>query len=141
MALEYHPYVGTIVLCNYNTGFKLPEMVKKRPAVIISPRLRRRDGLCSVVPLSQTAPKEVQEYHYELILERPLPKPWNSPSYWVKADMISTVGFHRLHLIGIGKDHEGKRNYLTSRIPDLDLINIKKCVLNALGMTILTSHL
>ena len=141
MALLYHPKVGTIVLCKYEPGFVVPEMVKRRPAIIISPRLRQRGGLCSVVPLSQTAPNKVQDYHYELVLDRPLPRPWDSPSYWVKSDMIATVGFHRLHLIGIGRDQEGKRKYLTKTISNEDLTNIRACVLRALGMSHLTSHL
>ena len=141
MALQFHPKLGTIVLCNYEPGFKPPEMVKRRPVIIISPRLRHRDGLCTVVPLSQTPPEKVESYHYELTLDRPLPNPWSAGSYWVKADMIATVGFHRLHLIGIGKDQEGKRKYLTKIIPIEDLENIKCCVLNALGLSDLTIHL
>jgi uncharacterized protein YifN (PemK superfamily) len=43
--LKFHPEPGTILICDYSTGFKKPEMVKKRPVVTISPRLKRRDGL------------------------------------------------------------------------------------------------
>ena len=50
--LKFHPEPGTILICDYSTGFRLPEMVKKRPVVTISPRLKRRDGLITVVPLS-----------------------------------------------------------------------------------------
>lgn len=115
-------------------------MVKTRPVVIISPRLRNRDNLCTVVPLSQSEPKKIQAYHYEMTLPRPLPSPWSAGTYWVKADMMATVAFHRLHLIGIGKDHEGKRKYLTSIIPCDDLRNIRICLLHALGMKSLTEY-
>lgn len=139
--LKFHPNPGTILLCNYETGFRIPEMVKERPAIVVSPRLRRRDNLCAVVPLSLTPPITAQNYHYELTLARPLPSPWANPTYWVKADMLATVGFQRLNLIRIGKDQEGKRKYLTSKIPVVDLRNIRVCILNALGMSSLTSHL
>ena len=134
MALLHHPKVGTIVLCDYQTGFRAPEMVKRRPAVIVSPRLRHRNDLCTVVPLSLTEPERVQVYHYQLELDRPLPKPWDAKIQWVKCDMINTVAFHRLHLIGIGRDSEGKRKYLTKIIPDEDLQNIKTAISHALGI-------
>ena len=141
MTLKFHPEIGTIVLCDYRSGFQPPEMSKRRPVVIVSPRLRRREDLCSVVPLSQTPPNHPQDYHYQLILDRPLPAPWNSPIQWVKADMIATIAFKRLHLIGIGRDQEGKRKYLNKAIPIDDLNNIRKCVLNSLGLSFLTHNL
>ncbi len=54
--LSTHPQVGSTLICNYGTGFVAPEMVKRRPVVVIS-RLRRRADLCTVVPLSTTAVK------------------------------------------------------------------------------------
>ena len=38
MALKYPPRPGTLWMCDFDTGFKPPEMVKKRPVVVISPR-------------------------------------------------------------------------------------------------------
>ncbi|WP_210210156.1 type II toxin-antitoxin system PemK/MazF family toxin [Rhodopseudomonas palustris] len=59
MTLKFHPEPGTILICDYSTGFKAPEMVKKRPVVTVSPRLKRRDGLVTVVPLSTSRPEPV----------------------------------------------------------------------------------
>jgi len=109
MPLQHHPKSGTILLCDYS-GFKVPEMVKTRPVVIISPRLRHRDRLCTVVPLSGTEPKHPEKYHHILTFDRPLPKPWNSPRYWVKADMLATVGFDRLNLIGLDVTRKASGN-------------------------------
>jgi len=53
MSLLYHPKQGAIVICDFK-GFVPPEMVKRRPAVIVSPRMRKREGLCTIVPLSTT---------------------------------------------------------------------------------------
>jgi uncharacterized protein YifN (PemK superfamily) len=63
MPLTYHPETGTILICDYNLGggFIEPEMVKRRPVVVISPRFRHRDWLCTVVPLSTT--HQVQPKH------------------------------------------------------------------------------
>ena len=140
MALRFHPKPGTILLCDYR-GFIVPEMVKLRPAVIISPRLRHRDRLCTVVPLSGMEPDPREDYHHLLNFDRPLPKPWASPHYWVKADMLATVSFDRLHLIGIGRDQEGKRKYLNMRVGSEDLRAIRACVLVALGLSDLTGAL
>ena len=140
MALHFHPEPGLVLLCDYSE-FRVPEMVKERLVVIISPRLRRREGLCTVVPLSQTAPEPPQDYHCQLRLERPLPGRWAAESYWVKADMLATVGFHRLTLLGIGRDHEGKRRYITPKIPPAELRVIRQRVLCALDLESLTKHL
>lgn len=70
-----------------------------------------------------------------------MPKPWETARVWVKADMVATVGFHRLDLIRIGKDQEGKRKYLQTAISDDDLQAIRRCVLHTLGLAALTPHL
>jgi mRNA interferase MazF len=140
VALTFHPVAGAVLVCDYR-GFIEPEMVKRRLVVVISPRLRHRDGLCTVVPLSTTAPPRQEDYHHVLEFERPLPKPWETARVWVKADMVATVGFHRLDLIRIGKDQEGKRKYLQTAISDDDLQAIRRCVLHTLGLAALTPHL
>jgi len=141
MTLQYHPDPGTIVLCNYDTGFSPPEMVKRRLAVIISPRLRNRNNLCTVVPLSQTEPEQIQDYHYRLVLARRMPGRWGADGYWVKGDMLATVAFHRLNLVGIGRENGGPRRYITKTIPDEDLQKIRACALHALGMSALVDGL
>ena len=140
MALKFNPKPGMILVCDYSS-FKVPEMVRRRPAVVISPRLRRRDNLCTVVPLSGTEPAHVEVFHHILNFDRPLPKPWDSERYWVKADMVATVGYHRLDLIRIGWDQEGKRKYLKTGVSDDDLRAIRECVLHALGLGNLVPHL
>ncbi|WP_293675629.1 type II toxin-antitoxin system PemK/MazF family toxin, partial [Thiolapillus sp.] len=97
MPIQIHPEQGTIVICDFK-GFVPPEMVKRRPAVVISPRLRRRQHLCTVVPLSTTPPNPVAAYHHKFTLDPVLPKPYNSKIQWVKADMLYTVSFDRLYL-------------------------------------------
>lgn len=59
MAIREHPPLGTLLLCDFGSGFKPPEMVKRRLVVVISPRIKARPGLCTVVALSTTLPKPV----------------------------------------------------------------------------------
>ena len=141
MGIPYHPEQGTIVICDFNRGFLPPEMIKRRPAVVVSPRLRHRKGLCTVVPLSTTPPKEIAPYHFKLHVTPVLPRPYNANFHWVKADMIYTVSFSRLFMPFNGKDTSGRRQYDVRVIDKADLLKIQQCMLNALGLTALTDYL
>ncbi|WP_066018789.1 type II toxin-antitoxin system PemK/MazF family toxin [Endozoicomonas atrinae] len=138
MALKFHPQIGQVVICDFNKTFVPPEMVKRRPAVVISPRMRARSNLCTVVPLSTSEPKSYQDYHHPLTITPPLPRPYNAGFHWVKGDMLYTVSFDRLSLPFDGKDYSGKRKYVTHIIDKEDLIKIQKCILHGLGLNSLT---
>ena len=140
MSLQYHPEIGTIVICDFH-GFVEPEMVKRRPAIIVSPRLRNRNRLCTIVPLSTSEPKPIMPYHYKLKLDQALPVPYNSLFHWVKGDMFATVSFDRLSLPFAGKDATGKRQYVIKVIEAIDLRNIRECMLHAMDLSYLTGHL
>lgn len=140
MAINYHPEPGSILVCDF-TGFIKPEMVKRRPVVVVSPRLRRRGNLCTVVPLSTTDPNPVEAYHYRLHTNPPLPAPYDSPSHWVKADMVYTVSFERLFLMHSSKGPGGKRVYDQRVIDKADLIKIQAALLHGIGLTVLTDYL
>ena len=89
--------------------------------------------MCTVVPLSTTAPNPVLPHHMQLILDPPLPHPYNSPTMWVKGDIVLTVAFHRLRLLFDGKQ-EGQRVY-DVRVLDADVFEaIKACVRAGLGL-------
>lgn len=141
MAITYHPTPGAILVCDYQTGFMEPEMVKRRLCVVITPRLRRRDGLCTVIPLSTTAPEPAEDYHYEVAFGRELPRPWHGPSKWAKCDMLATVGYKRLSPIGVGRDAGGNRKYIYPFVNTNDLKEIRRGVLCALSLRGLTEHL
>lgn len=51
-------------MCDF-TGFKIPEMIKKRRVVIIR-KHRENSQLVAVVPISLTVPNTIQKYHYKL---------------------------------------------------------------------------
>ena len=115
-------------------------MVKKRPAVVISPRLPHRDGLCSVVPLSGTASGRELQYQCRLELAEPLPEPFPQHIWWAKCDMLATVGFKRLDLFRTERQSNGQRKYLHPKVSVEQFEEIREAVLFALGMGHLTSR-
>ena len=118
MSISEHPLIGTRLLCDFRMGFTEPEMTKRRPVIVLSPRISVRPKLCTVVPISTEPPRFPQPYHYELKnLVPPLPPPYDEGPNWVKGDMIVAVGFHRLDFFRYGKDAEGKRIYRYEVLP------------------------
>ena len=135
MSIRYAVSPGTLLLCDYALGgFVPPEMVKRRPAIVVSPRLPHRDGLCAVVPLSTTPPLRPVNYVVELVLETALPAPFDSSTMWAKCDMIATVSFDRLDLFRTGRDQQGKRKYLTMRLDAETLERIRTGIRAGLGI-------
>ena len=141
MPIREHPYVGTILICDFNAGFKEPEMVKRRPVVVISPKIAMRPGLCTVVALSMTAPAPKMSYHFQIDIDPPLPAPLSSTGVWVKGDMVNAVAFHRLDLIRESKDMQGRRKYRYEPLNDEIVKKIRESVLRGLGLATLTKHL
>lgn len=139
--IREHPQTGVVLMCDFNAGFKSPEMVKRRPVVVISPRIKSRVGLCTVVALSTKAPTPVMPYHCQINLRPELPAPFDSDGVWVKGDMVNVVGFHRLDLFRLGRDENGKRDYLLEPLSADNIKEIRACVLRALGLQSLTKSL
>jgi len=128
-------------MCDFNQGFREPEMVKHRPVVVISPRIVARPKLCTVVALSTTAPDPVMQYHCQVDFDPPLPHWMDSKGIWIKGDMVQAVGFHRLDFIKFGKGQTGKREYYYSTLSPENLKKVRSAVLGGLGLTPLTKHL
>lgn len=117
-------------------------MVKLRPVVVISPQIQWRPGLCTVVGLSTTPPVPERPYHRRLILDPPLPPPWEAAEMWIKGDMVAAVGFHRLDLIRLPRDDESKvRRYRMNPISKQQLKDVQACVLHSMGLFYLAQHL
>jgi len=135
MGIQFDLLPGTIVRCDYSRGgFQAPEMVKARPAVIVSPRLRHRDGLCSVVPLSSDPGTHEVPYVVKLDLDPPLPEPFGYQTVWAKCDMLATIGFARLDMFRTARDQYGRRKYLQPHLPNADLLRIRNGIAAALGL-------
>lgn len=133
--MKYSVRPRTIVLCDYNAGgFRPPEMVKRRPAVVLMGALPGRPNLHTVVPLSGTPSPPDRLYHCRIELPAPLPHPFSETVWWVKADMIATVSLDRLDLFQTQRDQYGKRRYLSNlKVSAEQFERIHDAVRHALG--------
>jgi len=134
VAIQFAPRPGDILICDFSSGFRPPEMVKRRPVLILSPRLRHRDGLCTVVPLSTSAPRRTVAYQCRVTLPFAPPPPFQAVEVWAKADMLATVAFSRLDLMRSARKADGKRAYLKIRLGQQDFARVQDCVRAALGL-------
>lgn len=133
MPLPYHPKPGTIVVCDYAAGgFRAPEMTKRRLAVTISPKLKRRNDLVTVVPLSQTEPKPLESWHVPLTIA--VPHPWGGDPRWAKCDMVATVGYARLNLPHTRHPVTNQRLFVQIELPEHEVEAIRSAVSAALGI-------
>jgi mRNA interferase MazF len=128
-----HPAPGTIVRVDLSEGFRVPEIGKRRPAVILSPPIPGRKQLCTIVPLSTTDPRPVCGHHLRLKFDPVLPEPYDSPEMWLKGDIVLTVAFHRLRLLFSGWN-SGQREYDVRVLSPEDLEKVRNCVRTGLGL-------
>ena len=133
MSLKFHPRLGMVLMCDFNIGFKVPEMVKQRPVVVISPPPRRFTQLCTIVPLSATVPNQVEPFHHRMN-PNSLPGWLAEKECWAKCDMLYTLSLARFRRIILGKDPGGKRIYANKTVTEDDLEAIRRGVMVALGM-------
>jgi uncharacterized protein YifN (PemK superfamily) len=134
LALKYHPKQGTLVLVHFDRAFKQPEMVKSRPCIVISKRIKQRPNLVTVVPLSTTPPDPVMPYHCEIEIDLDLPPRWRAKTCWVKGDMIYSLSFERVNLFNLGRGEDGRRRYQTSTISQDSFDKVQNCVRAALDL-------
>jgi len=125
MPITFHPRPGTVLICDFSTGFQPPEMVKRRHVVVVSPRRRHHSGLCLVVPFSTVAPDPVEAFHH-LIRVGTYPFFHPQKDVWAKGDMLTCVAFRRLDRVLLNGRHvaPGLR-------PD-DFATIRRTILAAL---------
>lgn len=120
----YHPKQGDVLYCDFTRGFVAPEMLKVRKVVVISPSATNRRRLCTVVPISTTAPEHEEAWHH-ILRQNPLESDGHI-QLWVKCDMLYTVSFARLD-----KPHKKTRKgrqYFVPRLTDEDLQAVLACV-------------
>ena len=96
--LTEHPPRGSIIRCDFSQGFSEPEMVKNRPVIVLTPRIKDRPGLCTVAALSGTPPEKVMPCHAQTDIMPVLPTPFESKGIWVKGDMVNAVSYIRLRM-------------------------------------------
>lgn len=122
--LRFHPKAGTLLICDF-AGNIIPEIVKRRPVVVITPRLPHRDGLCTIVPLSSKPPDHPQPFHV-LLSQSYLPG--ETIDSWAKCDLVCSVSMKRLDRV-----KAGHRKFIAPMLSAADLAAIRQGVLAALG--------
>jgi uncharacterized protein YifN (PemK superfamily) len=127
MPLLFHPKPGTVLMCDFTTGFVPPEMVKRRHVVVVSPRYRRHTGLCLVVPFSTVAPLVIEPHHVEIA---PGSYAFFDPckSVWAKADMLTCVSCRRLDRVLL------YGRYAPPCLGDAHFVEIRRAVANAIQL-------
>ena len=139
MPILYTPFVGQILTCDFS-DFKAPEMVKKRPVIVLATR-HKSESLVTVICLSTKEPTPFKNHHLKLDQSLfPKHKLFDGKESWLKGDMIYTVGFHRLEQIKLGFSH-GKRSYFKTRLPQQTMKAVQSCVLHGLNLGFLSDHL
>jgi len=131
MPIKYPPRRGEILICDF-TNLLTHEMSKVRPVVALSPRIRHRSDICTVVPLSTTKPQWIEDYHYLLHFEELLPSPFDKSDMWLKGDMLYTLNISRMNYPYKKIDQE--RRYMHFSVTTEDMIAIEKCVCSGLGI-------
>lgn len=103
MALKFQPKPGMVLICDFR-GFEPPEIVKRRPVVVVAAN-RDNAHLVTVVPLSRTRPWRTQVWHYQLAgALHPLD---SGTVVWAKCDLLCTVSTARLDFIRIERGRYG----------------------------------
>ena len=125
MPITFHPHPGTVLICDFSTGFQPPEMVKRRHVVVLSPRRRHHSGLCLVVPFSTVAPDPVEAFHHVIPVGT---YPFFHPhrDVWAKSDMLTCVAFRRLDRVLLNG------HYVAPSLRPDDFTAIQRAVLAAL---------
>ncbi len=119
--LTFQPKPGSVIYCDYK-GFVAPEMVKKRPVVVVS-KHKHNSKLVTVVPISTTEPDPILEYHIEMQKEFCLIHLEGKRS-WIKCDMINVVSLDRLNLVRNKKSGERSAPDIGQEI----LVKIKEAI-------------
>lgn len=133
-SLLFHPGPGALLMCDFD-GFRLPEMVKTRPVVVISPRPRRIGiRLCTIVPLSTRRPNPPKPFIHHAMDPRSIPAGLGPEPSWAKCDMLYTVSWDRLDRVKIRPPGGGKPVYVDRQVLAKDLAAIRRGVLAALNL-------
>jgi uncharacterized protein YifN (PemK superfamily) len=131
MPLPYHPRRGEVLICDFETGFRPPEMLKKRPVVVISCKESHNRKLCTVVPFSTTAPLPVMPWHHSLA-HVSVPGLQATAPMWAKCDMLATVSFDRLNKPYV-KTRSGRR-FVELVLETADLAALDHCIRRYLSL-------
>jgi len=132
VAIAFYPVQCQVLMCDFGAGgFIAPEMVKRRPVVVLSHK-RYNAHTCVVVPLSTTPPNPQLPYHC-LLQPVSLPRGLQGSPSWVKGNMVAHVALHRLDRMSYRRASDGVRMYESTLVCPADWAVIQACIKHALG--------
>jgi len=142
MPLAYPPKPGMIVMCDFTSGSRPPEMTKVRPVIVLSPGMSSRSGLTTVVSLSTTPPDPVEPFHLKVpCTDLPMLDWAQRGETWVKGDMVNAVALSRLNLLQLGsRDARGRRRHFTRQVSAEFFAEVIGAVLAGLGLCVTTDN-
>ncbi|NIQ57182.1 MAG: hypothetical protein GWN71_28010 [Gammaproteobacteria bacterium] len=115
-------------MCDF-TGGVAPEITKRRPVVVVGPRLPGRSRLYAVVPLSGARPRVARAYHVRLP-SNPHPGEADARPVWAKCDLLQNVSIDRLDRFRLGAGR-----YTAARRLDAETLEaVRAGMLAALGL-------
>lgn len=132
MTLPYFPKPGEVLVCNFDSGFRPPEMVKVRPVIVVSRKDSHSRRLCTVVPISTTPPQNPMPWHIPLPHVR-VPSFPHTTEQWAKCDMLSTVSFDRLCKPYRSTMRSG-RQFIGVFLHDEDLVAVRAAITSYLTL-------
>jgi len=127
MAISYNPDVGEVLICDFGMfrvppltpscdGRLPPEMIKRRPVVVLSSKISKA---CIVVPLSTTLDKAKlnKGMHIE-VPEDAIPEMAYFPSKirWAKSDLVGQVSHERLFMLRAPSRSHTHKHYLSREL-------------------------
>jgi uncharacterized protein YifN (PemK superfamily) len=131
MSLWFQPKPRSVVYCDF-TGFRMPEMTKRRPVIVLRAHKRNR-RLVYVVPLSTSPPDPPQPYHYRFARS---PVVHTVPTEaWAKCDMVAVVSTERLTLSRQQQCSARRARDDVLMISEEELAAIRACVAKAFGFS------
>jgi uncharacterized protein YifN (PemK superfamily) len=129
MSIPFVPGAGTMLQCDFFTGFQKPEMVKLRPVVVVSQRARN-GRTCIVVALSTQPSREADAIAIPLATAK-----YNflAEASWAKCEMVYAVRLGRLMRLRDPQTGQGLDSRLTT-IDAADLLLVREGVKRGIGL-------
>ncbi|MHB8461658.1 MAG: type II toxin-antitoxin system PemK/MazF family toxin [Vulcanimicrobiaceae bacterium] len=128
-SISFVPGAGMMLLCDFSTGFQIPEMVKLRPVIVVSER-DRNNGTCIVVAVSTKVSRDASAFAVPLD-----PGKYNflAEASFAKCEMVYAVRLGRLLRLrdpntGRGLDSRG------TAIDAADLLLVREAVKKEIGL-------
>lgn len=103
-------------------------MTKKRPVIVVSPRLPYRSEIVTVIPLSTTAPRHTLPFVVKLSKNCHPSEP-DEADVWAKCDMVTNLSLARLSAFKVGR-----RKYTYPIVIKEDMQLVKEGILHGIGM-------